>query len=117
MSNRVRGALNDLFKAISTATPRNYTSPSVENAKILASAHTHRAIIYMLIARHEIINGVLEDESVAKSEESASHDFAMAGKYGSQLARAMSVRTNPYAKLCGAIVQTAMQAEMRPVVQ
>lgn len=66
---------------------------------------------------HEIINGVLEDESVAKSEESASHDFAMAGKYGSQLARAMSVRTNPYAKLCGAIVQTAMQAEMRPVVQ
>lgn len=116
LSNNTIGALNDLSQAIRIATPPKHVSPSNENAKILASAHTHRATIYMLVARHEM-TGVLEGQSEERLEESASHDFAIAGKYGSQLARAMSVRTNPYAKLCGAIVQTAMQAETRPVVQ
>jgi len=115
LSSNIIGALNDLSQAIRIATPPKFTAASPENANILASAHAHRATIYMLIARHEI-TGVLEDEDEERLEESASNDFAMAGKYGSQLARAMSVRTNPYAKLCGAIVQTAMQAEMHPVV-
>jgi hypothetical protein len=116
LSNNIIGALNDLSQAIRTATPPKFMAASTENANVLASAHAHRATIYMLIARHEI-TGVLEDENEERLEESASRDFAMAGKYGSQLARAMSVRTNPYAKLCGAIVQTAMQAELQPIVQ
>jgi hypothetical protein len=116
LSNNIVGAMDDLSQAIRIATPPKFTAASTENANVLASAHAHRATIYMLIARHEI-TGVLEDENEETLEESASRDFAMAGKYGSQLARAMSVRTNPYAKLCGAIVQTAMQAELQPIVQ
>jgi hypothetical protein len=69
----------------------------------------------MLASRGEI-KGILDDESSERLEERASHDFSMAGKYGSELARAMAVRTNPYAKMCGAIVQTAMRNEMRPLV-
>ena len=115
LSNNIVGALSDLSQAIRIATPPNYRSPSVDNAKVLASAHVHRATIYMLVARHEI-TGVLEDQREERLEELASHDFAMGGKYGSQLARAMSVRTNPYAKLCGAMVQRALQAEMWPPV-
>ena len=115
LSNNIVGALSDLSQAIRIATPPKHISPSADNAKVLASAHTHRATIYMLVARHEI-TGVLEDQREERLEELASHDFATAGKYGSQLARAMSVRTNPYAKLCGAMVQRAMQAEIRPPV-
>jgi len=35
----------------------------------------------------------------------------MGGRYGNEMARAMSVATNPYAKLCGGIVKEAMRAE------
>ena len=115
LSNNIVGALSDLSQAIRIATPPKYISPSADNAKVLASAHVHRATIYMLVARHEI-TGVLEDQREERLEDLASHDFAMGGKYGSQLAKAMSVRTNPYAKLCGAMVQRALQAEMWPPV-
>jgi hypothetical protein len=58
----------------------------------------------------------LQDESAERLEERASQEFALAGKYGSDLARAMAVRTNPYAKMCGAIVKTALQREIEPTV-
>jgi hypothetical protein len=45
-------------------------------------------------------------------EELASKDFAAAAKYGDEVAREMSVRTNPYAKMCGAIVRNALKEEM-----
>jgi hypothetical protein len=112
LSGNIRGALDDLSQVILMgATSRNDQSPS-DSVKVLSHAHTHRATIYMLIARKEI-SGVLEDQSPDRLEELASHDFTMAGKYGSELARAMAVRTNPYAKMCGAIVQTALQREMQ----
>lgn len=112
LSGDIRGALNDLSNVIRLATsPMNNQTPA-DNARVLAHAHTHRATIYMLIARKEI-SGVLEDRTPERLEELASHDFTLAGKYGSDLARAMAVRTNPYAKMCGAIVQTALQKEMQ----
>ncbi len=46
-------------------------------------------------------------------EEMASRDFALGGRYGDEGARAMAVRTSPYAKLCGEIVKEAMKGEMR----
>lgn len=115
LSKNVEGALDDLSQTIRTATPSKNTVVSSDNAKVLSFAHTHRATIYMLIARGEI-SGVLENENLERLEEYASHDFAMAGKYGSELARAMAVRTNPYAKMCGAIVQAALKHEMHPIV-
>ena len=44
-------------------------------------------------------------------EEAASRDFAAAARYGDEVAREMSVRTNPYAKMCGAIVRNALKEE------
>ena len=115
LSKNVAGALDDLSQTIRIATPPKNTAPSNDNAKILSSAYTHRATIFMLVARGEISGG-LNEEDHERLEGYASHDFAMAGKYGSELGRAMAVRTNPYAKLCGAIVQTALKKEMQALV-
>jgi len=111
LSNNVAGALDDLSQAIRSSTPpKNVIAPS-DDARVLAFAYTHRATIYMLAAKGGI-TGILTGESSERLEERASHDFSMAGMYGSELGRAMAVRTNPYAKMCGAIVQTAMRNEM-----
>lgn len=48
----------------------------------------------------------------AQLEELASRDFALGGRYGNKVARGLSVRTNPYAKACGAIVREALKGEM-----
>ena len=45
-------------------------------------------------------------------EEQASKDFAAAARYGDEVAREMSVRTNPYKKMCGVIVRDALREEM-----
>lgn len=39
-------------------------------------------------------------------------DFQQGGRYGNEIARQMAVKTNPYAKMCGAIVKEAMRKEM-----
>jgi len=111
LSNNICGAMDDLSQAIRSSTPPKNVPASAEEARALSFAYTHRATIYMLVAREEL-TGILQWESPERLEERASHDFSMAGKYGSELARAMAVRTNPYAKMCGAIVQTAMRNEM-----
>lgn len=46
-------------------------------------------------------------------EELASRDFAAAARYGDDVAREMSVRTNPYAKMCGSIVRNALVEERK----
>ena len=115
LSNNVAGALDDLSQAIRSSIQLKNLPTSPDHAKVLSFAYTHRATIYMLAARGEI-QGILDGESSERLEERASHDFSMAGKHGSELARAMAVRTNPYAKMCGAIVQTAMRNEFKPLV-
>jgi tetratricopeptide (TPR) repeat protein len=113
---RLRGnfdaAIADLSEAIRLATPPKHGVATVEDTKTLSSAHTHRATIYLLAARGGV-PGALGDRSPDELEEKASHDFGMAGKYGNELSRAMAVRTNPYAKMCGSIVQTALSRELR----
>ncbi|KAL1956633.1 hypothetical protein VTO42DRAFT_6980 [Malbranchea cinnamomea] len=45
-------------------------------------------------------------------EEMASYDFQQGGRYGNPIAKQLAVHTNPYAKMCGAIVRDAMRAEI-----
>jgi hypothetical protein len=45
-------------------------------------------------------------------EEMASRDFFFGGRYGNKVAQQLSVQTNPYAKMCGAIVKEAMRKEV-----
>jgi hypothetical protein len=44
-------------------------------------------------------------------EEEASRSFFEAGRFGCAASRALAVRTNPYARLCGAIVGEALRRE------
>jgi len=107
----MRATLSDLSTAIQIATPPKYFRPSPDYSRILSQAYTHRATIYLLAAREDVV-GVSESHTSEELEELASRDFDFAGRYGNELAKAMAVRTNPYAKLCGAIVQTALMKEM-----
>jgi hypothetical protein len=109
----IPGALADLSHLLQLLTPQTGLSPSQEDAKLLSQAHIHRATIYMLLAKEVPGKTVLAEDSETL-ESHASQDFIAAGKYGSDLGRAMGVRTNPYAKMCGAIVQTALKKELDP---
>ncbi|EEQ92638.1 uncharacterized protein BDCG_07758 [Blastomyces dermatitidis ER-3] len=109
------------------------------HARILANAHTHRAYIVYRAARaldskppppsmnnnnnnnDNTTSGTatlttlpvhLRDKSAQHLEEMASMDFQLGGRYGNEIARQMAVKTNPYAKMCGAIVKEAMRKEM-----
>lgn len=110
LAGNVDGALEDLNRVIKEETK----VVSSRSCKWLSDAHAHRATIYLLLAKREISGRLSETLDEEIFEEWASRDFATAGRYGNELARAMAVRVNPYAKLCGAIVQTALQKEMQP---
>ncbi|PGH08215.1 hypothetical protein GX51_01369 [Blastomyces parvus] len=142
----------DLSTAISLLSPSTSTSTSTPSstsqhssplsplhARILASAHTHRAFILYRAARALDSNSPptsnnnnnnnnttttpgaatlttlpahLRDKSAQHLEEMASMDFQLGGRYGNEIARQLAVKTNPYAKMCGAIVKEAMRKEM-----
>ncbi|KAH0146675.1 hypothetical protein KCU67_g12148, partial [Aureobasidium melanogenum] len=111
--------LKDLQKGIqlaSSTTPDQQLSS--HQTTVLAAAYTHRAFLLLKIA--DIIRGgeqlhgvsdTLQLASAESVEEQASKDFAAGGQYGSKEARDMAVRTNPYAKMCGAIVKEALKKE------
>ncbi|KLJ07048.1 hypothetical protein EMPG_17447 [Blastomyces silverae] len=103
------------------------------HARILANAHTHRAYILYRASRALDSNPPppssnsnnppsaatlttlpvhLHGKSAQHLEEMASMDFQLGGRYGNEIARQMAVKTNPYAKMCGAIVKEAMRKEM-----
>jgi len=118
--------LSDLRTAISLATPRTPNTPfSPSHTRILAAAHTHRGYLLMHAANvagsastntlgdTEAVPEELRGLSKEQLEEMASKDFALGGRYGDRDARGMAVRTNPYAKMCGAVVKEAMREEMR----
>ena len=123
----------DLAKAIELASPpSSFAALSPLQAKILASAYTHRGHLTWQLAKftdplstpnvhcepaqsrnHEQhLPPELRGKSKEKLEEIASRDFEMGGRYGNKIAREMATRTNPYAKLCGNIVKEAMRREM-----
>jgi len=114
--------LSDLGTAISLSTPRSPADPvSSVQARLLADTHTHRAYLLLKISRRLKSSGGGGDAGVPVRlrelgpeglEEMASRDFFFGGRYGNKVAQQMAVQTNPYAKMCGAIVKEAMRKEI-----
>ena len=110
---------NDLSRGIELATPSDSPdSTSAHQSKVLATAYTHRGFLLLKVAdmvkngRTVHVVGSLATSNAASIEEIASEDFARGGRYGNPLGKQMAVRTNPYAKMCGAIVKDALQQEI-----
>ncbi|KAJ5924229.1 hypothetical protein N7466_008416 [Penicillium verhagenii] len=115
--------LADLGQAITYATPASPADPvSSAQARLLADAHTHRGYLLLKAARLKK-NAVEKNEEAFgpdrlrelgadQLEEMASRDFFLGGRYGNKVAQQLAVQTNPYAKMCGAIVQEAMRKEI-----
>ncbi len=101
----------DLAQAIQISLPSSSPTAAVSPhaAKVLRTAYSHRAYLYLKAVESETrLHGMTKSEL----EEQASKDFAAAAKYGDEVAREMSVRTNPYKKMCGVIVRDALREEM-----
>ncbi|KAF1938450.1 hypothetical protein EJ02DRAFT_457837 [Clathrospora elynae] len=108
----IEALFTDLARAIHLSLPASSpTAPvSTYQARILRTAYSHRAYLYLKAVETETeLNGL----GKSKLEELASKDFAAAARYGDEVAREMSVRTNPYAKMCGAIVRNALKEERK----
>ncbi|KAK7187074.1 hypothetical protein DPSP01_005868 [Paraphaeosphaeria sporulosa] len=107
---------SDLSRSISTCLPSSSsasTSVSTYQARILRTAYSHRAYLYLKAAELGI---EWRGKGKSELEEAASADFAGAARFGDEVAREMSVRTNPYAKMCGAIVRNALREERRDML-
>ena len=111
--------LSDLDRAISLASPPDMMQAiSPLQARVLASAYTHRGYLLYKASREEFPSSTIESvpsmQGLERSvlEEMSSRDFGLGGKYGNKIAQRMAVETNPYAKLCGSIVKEALQREM-----
>ncbi|OJD31554.1 uncharacterized protein BKCO1_4700075 [Diplodia corticola] len=111
--------LADLSRAIELASPASPQDPlSSLQARLLAIAHTHRGYLLLKAAKAAgeatLHTGPKEVRGRDKDslEEMASREFFLGGRYGDKTAKEMAVRTNPYAKMCGAIVKQAMREEM-----
>jgi hypothetical protein len=110
---------DDLSRGIEFATPSNSSGgASAHQSKVLASAYTHRGFLLLKVAdmvkNGRPVHGLdsVKSSNAASIEETASEDFARGGRYGNALGKQMAVRTNPYAKMCGAIVKDALQQEI-----
>lgn len=111
--------LADLARAIELASPASPQDPlSPLQARLLATAHTHRGYLLLKAAKAageaNLQSGPKELRGRDKDslEEMASREFFLGGRYGDKTAKELAVRTNPYAKMCGAIVKQAMREEM-----
>ncbi|KAL2835269.1 hypothetical protein BDW59DRAFT_168508 [Aspergillus cavernicola] len=113
--------LSSLSQSITLSTPPSPADPvSPLQARLLADTHTHRAYLLLKISRYlknnrDNVEGVperLREMRPDGLEEMASQDFFLGGRYGNKVAQQMAVQTNPYAKMCGAIVKEAMREEM-----
>ncbi|KAJ5105664.1 hypothetical protein NUU61_003011 [Penicillium alfredii] len=121
LSSRI---LADLGQAITLATPASPADPvSSVQARLLADAHTHRGYLLLKAARKRKTPFGQDDAAAAgperlrglgadQLEEMASRDFFFGGRYGNKFAQQLAVQTNPYAKMCGAIVKEAMRKEV-----
>ncbi|KAI1618686.1 hypothetical protein EDD36DRAFT_39377 [Exophiala viscosa] len=123
-SETVAEILQDIAKAVSLATPTQPTSAiNSLDARVLASAHTHRGYLLLLASKSEdncrMLDAVpgLKDLSRENLEEAASRELSLGGRYGNETARQLAVKTNPYAKLCGSIVREALTKEIAEYYQ
>ncbi|PNS18884.1 hypothetical protein CAC42_5423 [Sphaceloma murrayae] len=115
-----RNLLQDLQKGIELASPPSPQSPvSGLQTRLLAAAHTHRGLLLLKIAdmRRQLqpifgAGTALTDLDPSAIEGVASKDFYQGGRYGNRIAQQLSVKTNPYAKMCGAIVKEAIQRDV-----
>jgi len=127
---RVDELFTDLSAAIKVSSPKSQNDPvSPFQARILRSAHSHRAYLYLKASEtlfpspfssdtdstsgEVALLNALEGLSKTDMEDLASKDFSKAAWYGDEVAREMSVRTNPYARMCGAIVRNAIREERK----
>ncbi|RPA74800.1 hypothetical protein BJ508DRAFT_418455 [Ascobolus immersus RN42] len=109
----------DLDTAITSLTPPSTSTaqPSEKALKILSNAHTQRGTLYFLASESpaDYWEEMSEEQWNAEKEKLADlahKDFTMGSKLGNELAKEMSVRTNPYAKLCGSMLKGVMKAEI-----
>ncbi|KOS22208.1 Tetratricopeptide repeat protein 36 -like protein [Escovopsis weberi] len=115
-------ALDDMEAAISLLSPTSFGDPiSPQAARTLSMAHTQRAAIYLktskLLGNRQLdVDGGRREAGWSRLdfEEAASHDLALGGRYGNQIAKGLAVSVNPTAKLCGQIVREAMRKEYGP---
>jgi hypothetical protein len=110
---------DDLSRGIELATPSDSSGgASAHQSKVLATAYTHRGFLLLKVAdmvkNGRAVHGLdgVKSSNAAGIEETASEDFARGGRHGNALGKQMAVRTNPYAKMCGAIVKDALQQEI-----
>ncbi|KAF2633269.1 hypothetical protein BU25DRAFT_2870 [Macroventuria anomochaeta] len=108
----IEALFTDLARAIHLSLPTSSpTAPvSAYQARMLRTAYSHRAFLYLKASE---TGTELKGLGKSELEELASKDFAAAARYGDEAAREMSVRTNPYAKMCGAIVKNALREERK----
>lgn len=117
--------VTDLDHAIALAMPESPAQSVPElNAKVLASAYTHRGLLLWAASRSEelrlALNVAVErfrEVEADRLEELASVDFGAGGRFGNDTAKQLAVKLNPYAKLCGSIVKEAMQKEISDFYQ
>jgi hypothetical protein len=131
LGEKTGDVLSDLSKAIDLASPppaKQMEGVSPLQAKVLKGAHTQFGYVVYKVSKWRKerestkeqseatairLPESLQDMSGDELEELASRHFAMGGRYGNEIAREMAVRTNPYAKLCGSIVKSALMEEVR----
>lgn len=102
MSSPTEDVIAALDTAISLAAPKDGGSVSASQANLLKMAYTQRGALWY---------GEWKKTGDEAYEERARRDFEEGGRWGSGVAREMAVRTNPYARLCGAIVKEALTRE------
>nr|POE54393.1 tetratricopeptide repeat protein 36 like [Quercus suber] len=109
----------DLIESITLASPpRAQDAVSPSQGRLLGQAHTQLAAIYHAASEDAVAGhyftaaGSDQRGEQCRFEEEASRNFQLGGLYGNEVAKALAVYTNPHAKLCGNIVQEAMQKEM-----
>ncbi|TQV94994.1 hypothetical protein V2A60_009926 [Cordyceps javanica] len=115
-------ALDDLETSIALLTPEALASPMAPTAaRTLSSALTQRGAIYLQTGKLLADRGLDVDArrresawSAHRFQEAASHDLALGGRYGNEIAKNLAVSVNPTAKLCGQIVREAMRKEYGP---
>jgi hypothetical protein len=121
----LKDIVGDLDNAINLSSPHSPAEPVPKlDARVLASAHTHRGLLLWAASRSEELRNSLGEAVTRFSgleserlEELASIDFAAGGRYGNDTAKQLAVKLNPYAKLCGSIVKEAMQKEISDFYQ
>lgn len=103
--------LQALSRAIALAAPEPPRTAAVSpsQANLLAQAYTQRgALLYTLFKKMSDGDGPVAGMDREQLEMAASKDFYEGGRYGNEMGREMAVRTNPYARMCGAIVKEAL---------